>query len=44
MVAGVGAAEDRSGHSVTGGSELGSLALAPPIGVGVLRRMYSLWK
>ena len=38
MVAGVGAAEGGCGHSVTGGRELGSLALAPTIGVGVLRK------
>ena len=36
MVAGVGATEDRGGHPITGGGELGSLALTPPISVGVL--------
>ena len=39
MVAGVGAAEDGGGHPVTGGGELGSLALSPPISVGVLTKM-----
>ena len=39
MVAGVGAAEDRGGHPITGGGELGSLALSPAISIGVLTIM-----
>lgn len=36
MVAGVGPAQDWGGHPVTGGGELGSLALTPPIRVSIL--------
>ena len=39
VVAGVGAAEHRGGHPVTGGGELGSLTLTPPISVGILTKM-----
>ena len=39
VVAGVGAAEDGGGYAVTGGRELGSLALTPPISVGILTKM-----
>ena len=39
MVAGVGAAEDGGGYAVTGGGELGGLALTPPISVGILTKM-----
>ena len=36
MVAGVGPAQDRGGHPVTRGGELGSLALTSPIRVSIL--------
>ena len=36
MVAGVGPAQDRGGHPVTRGGELGSLALTSSIGVSTL--------
>ena len=39
VVASVGAAEDGGGHAVTRGRELGSLALAPPISVGILTKI-----